>query len=414
MTLTRRQIRGASSKSHAGWKPAFAVSDERVLDVWRQLHDWCRRHDWKGHDPWNALTMPGAGWLTLGNRFMKIALIQLLKRSPINLRGAFGIRPSRSDFAAPFFARAYMDAQELTGRDEFGDLAQEMLDWSLARAIDGYSGPAWGYDFEYQGRVVRLPSGRPMIVLTAFVAQALLDAAERYGRSDYREAAVASAEFISNDLPVHRAGPERIIFSYAPGQINYVYNASLLGACLLARVGTLTGNRQHLDLAEQAVNAVVAAQLPAGGWHYGAELICRWQDNYHTAYVLESLLSYMKTTGRWQFMDVLRKGIGHYERHFFTAEGAPRMKLSSTWPIDIQCCAQAIQTCSALSCIEPRLSALAGRVAAWTFANMLNDDGSFAYQRTRFKLNRTPMIHWGQATMLRALMELLRSRRSAS
>jgi hypothetical protein len=46
-------------------------------------------------------------------------------------------------------------------------------------------------------------------------------------------------------------------------------------------------------------------------------------------------------------------------------------------------------------------------VALWTIANMQNDDGHFDYRRYGRWRVRTPMLHWGQATMAKALAVLL-------
>jgi hypothetical protein len=46
-------------------------------------------------------------------------------------------------------------------------------------------------------------------------------------------------------------------------------------------------------------------------------------------------------------------------------------------------------------------------VALWTITNMQNGDGHFAYRRYGRLRVRTPMLHWGQATMAKALAVLL-------
>ena len=50
---------------------------------------------------------------------------------------------------------------------------------------------------------------------------------------------------------------------------------------------------------------------------------------------------------------------------------------------------------------------LARKVAAWTIENMQDADGYFYFQRWPLVVNQTPMLHWGQATMLHALAVLL-------
>jgi hypothetical protein len=51
-------------------------------------------------------------------------------------------------------------------------------------------------------------------------------------------------------------------------------------------------------------------------------------------------------------------------------------------------------------------------VAAWTIENMQDVSGYFFYRQYPLVKARTPMLHWGQATMFKALAHLvLRLRR---
>ena len=75
-------------------------------------------------------------------------------------------------------------------------------------------------------------------------------------------------------------------------------------------------------------------------------------------------------------------------------------------PIDIQCAAQAVDTLSFFSASDPAALDLAGRVAEWTITHMQAPDGHFYYRDLGWTKIRTPMFHWGQATMFKALTHL--------
>jgi hypothetical protein len=49
---------------------------------------------------------------------------------------------------------------------------------------------------------------------------------------------------------------------------------------------------------------------------------------------------------------------------------------------------------------------LAETVAGWTIANMQDRDGHFYYRDLGWRKVKTPMFHWGQATMFKALAQL--------
>jgi hypothetical protein len=47
------------------------------------------------------------------------------------------------------------------------------------------------------------------------------------------------------------------------------------------------------------------------------------------------------------------------------------------------------------------------KVAQWTMANMQAADGHFIYRHLGWWKVSTPMLHWGQGTMVKALAVLL-------
>jgi hypothetical protein len=46
---------------------------------------------------------------------------------------------------------------------------------------------------------------------------------------------------------------------------------------------------------------------------------------------------------------------------------------------------------------------IAQKVAAWTIRNMQDRDGHFYYRKYPLIIAKAPMLHWGQATMYKAL-----------
>ena len=56
---------------------------------------------------------------------------------------------------------------------------------------------------------------------------------------------------------------------------------------------------------------------------------------------------------------------------------------------------------------DPESLELAAKVARWTINNMQAQDGHFYYRDLGWKKVKTPMFHWGQGTMFKALAHLL-------
>jgi hypothetical protein len=56
---------------------------------------------------------------------------------------------------------------------------------------------------------------------------------------------------------------------------------------------------------------------------------------------------------------------------------------------------------------DPDALSLALKVAQWTIENMQDGTGYFYYRRySSWLVNKTPTLHWGQATMMSSLAAL--------
>jgi hypothetical protein len=103
------------------------------------------------------------------------------------------------------------------------------------------------------------------------------------------------------------------------------------------------------------------------------------------------------------------RGYEYWKKIFFLPDGTPRYYDHKTLPLDIQCSSQAIDTLVFFADIDPQSVELATKVADWTITNMQDSSGYFYYRRySKWLVNKTATLHWGQATMLCALAGLYR------
>jgi len=181
----------------------------------------------------------------------------------------------------------------------------------------------------------------------------------------------------------------------------------MLGAALLARVAVHTKDHEALKLAREAMSYSCARQLADGAWFYGEAPKYHWIDTFHTGYNLDCLKRYIESSGDGEFESNLRHGFQYFKAHFFEPDGRAKYYHDKAGPMDIQCAAQAIDTLAFLSDIDPEALELAARVARWTIDNMQAPDGHFYYRDLGWKKIKTPMLHWGQGTMFKALVHLL-------
>ncbi len=385
----------------------------------RKLLAYCQQQDWAGHDPYDALNSGLFKALPfLDARFPRLALTQLLKRSPIDVRGLARVPKTQNPKAMALFLRALLQLPNSVVEDDGReDLIHYMIDRLAGLRSPGSSYWAWGYSFPWQGRSILVPAHAPNLVCTTFVAGALLDAYEVGARKRTRDPqleqqcltmAASAAEYMLNDL-YWRDGA-RAGFSYPmPGLRGETHNANLLAAALLCRVYEHTGEEKFLEPALRVARQTAGKQQPDGSWFYGEHSSQRWIDNFHTGYNLEALRSIQRSLETTEFDSSVRRGFEFYRTHFFGEDGAAKYFHDRVYPLDIHCVAQSILTLLAFRDLDAGNVQLACSVFDWAMKRMWDERGFFYYRVLRFCTIRTSYMRWSQAWMLLALSSLLRA-----
>jgi len=143
-----------------------------------ELFSWCRQHDFAGHDPFDALNSRVFQSTPLAqSRNARFIWTQLVKRSPADVRGLARVPAERNAKGIALFALAQIANYRRVKSEEAAASAREFLSSLLAMRICGYSGAAWGYNFDWQSRNFFASRNTPTIVPTAFAARALIESA---------------------------------------------------------------------------------------------------------------------------------------------------------------------------------------------------------------------------------------------
>jgi hypothetical protein len=367
-----------------------------------QLDRWVESAEWKAYDTFDGLSSPLAWFCTFNHPLLKIAWQQGVRRFPLNLRPMLGIKPDMSTKGMGFFAQGYLRRYRTHGDPVFLEKAKYCLHWLIEHRNPQFKGYCWGNHFDYQSRGGNISKGTPTIVWTGLIAHAFLDAYEMLRDDRYLDVARSACEFILDELGWQEF-PEGCLLRYYPNADILVHNSSMIGASLLGRVHSMEPNERYRDIADRAVHYTLHYQTAEGAWDYGVGKKWAWVDSFHTAYVLESLATFIRCTGAKQYAPALRKGYKFFVETFFGADGTPRYYAQRTLPIDIQCASQAIQTLVNLRDLHPESVATAINVAEWTIKHMQDKSGYFYYRKYPFITNKTATLHWGQATMFAAL-----------
>lgn len=267
---------------------------------------------------------------------------------------------------------------------------------------------SWGYSFDWQSQAFFLPKYTPTVVATSFVANAFLDAHRAFKEKQFLKIARSSCDFICCDLN-RTHGEKSFCFSYSPLDRTTIHNANILGAHLLARTASFTGEDELKKTAQESIRFVIDHQNSDGSWYYGIHPHHRWIDNFHTGFVLECLFDYIDFSSELELKPNLTRGLKFYLDNFFLADGTPKYYHNRIYPIDIHSCAQSIITLVKLAPVGGRNQELTEKVAHWTLASMQDSQGYFYFQKRGFYTNKIAYMRWSQAWMLKALVTMLTS-----
>ncbi len=369
------------------------------------VQGWVESHGYRGYEPFDGLSSP-LKKLTFGNLLAERILQQAVRQSPINIRPLVGIKPLESTKGRGMMAWGYLLLHRTSGISDYWDKAVDCLRWLDTHRSPKFEKHSWANYFDFSSRGGSYFKDDSIIVWTSHIAQAYLEAFEQSQDQWFLDIASSACDWIMA-LPREHTSSGDCISYFAHGQSS-IHNANMLGAAALARTARHTGRQDYAEVAASGMRYSCTRMLPSAAWWYAEAEKYHWIDNFHTGYNLDSLKCYIEYTGDTEFSGRLAEGLQFYKDNFFEDSGCPKYYHERTYPIDIQCASQAIDTLSYFGAEDPESLALAVKVANWTIRNMQCRAGYFYYRKYPMGITaRTPMIHWGQATMFKGLSHLI-------
>ncbi|HJU56708.1 MAG TPA: hypothetical protein VJ715_19135, partial [Pyrinomonadaceae bacterium] len=363
------------------------MSTSELERAYRSLAEWCRERDYMGHDPFDALNSRLFQATPLKrSRTARLVWTQLFKRSPVSFRKLALVPAEENAKGTALFALAALADFRRTRTKEAERHARALVGRLQCARIEGFSGAAWGYNFDWQGRAFFAPTGTPTVVPTAFAARAYTEAARDLQDDAYLRTARSACDFILNDLPRSHETEREVCWSYSPVDRTRVFNASLLAAETLASVGSLTGEIELCQWAARGARYVAGRQRADGSWAYGAADFQSWADNFHTAFVLTSLARIRATcpaASGSELDEPLRRGYEFWRDAFFLADGWPKYFHDRLYPADAHSAGAGVVALLELRGLDPQAPELAQKIALWATRNLRDPRGFFYYQRRR-------------------------------
>ncbi|MDR1583164.1 MAG: glycoside hydrolase family 127 protein [Prevotellaceae bacterium] len=366
-----------------------------------RLREYCEKENFKGYDPFDGLNSKFFRALPYirNNRLCRLAWLQFFKRSPVNFRPFLGVKKAYNPKGLGLFLSGYCNLYKTEKKEAYLEKINYLIDKINACQSKGYSGACWGYNFDWQAKAFFQPKGTPSVVVSSYIAGALLDAYAVLQDKKLLETARSTCDFILADLYRTYDAQGDFAFSYSPVDKTQVFNASLLGCRLLCRMYAFTKEPLLLEESKKAVAFACKHQQENGAWTYSPLPFHQWVDNFHTGYNLECIYTYQTVSGDNGFANHFERGLNYYLETFFEKDGTPKYYSHSRYPVDMHNTAQLMVTLSKTGRFEENKE-LINKVLHWSQENMFDTKkGYFYYVKQKSGIVKINYIRWTQAWM---------------
>ena len=177
----------------------MSKKDTYIQSALNELLSFTQKEDYKGWDPFDSLTSKVFKYSPFyRSRIFRLAWIQFFKHCPINFRNLVFVGKAHNPKGEALFASGLILYDK-------NDQAKAILDRLKTMACAGWGGACWGYSFPWQTRAFFVPTGKPNIVSTVFVANAFLDYFSESGEAEFLRIAQRACDFILKNLIIFQS-----------------------------------------------------------------------------------------------------------------------------------------------------------------------------------------------------------------
>ncbi len=330
------------------------------------------------------------------NKIIRFLSQQIFRRIPFNIRPIFGIKKEINPVTLGLCIQSYtyLSMVDNAKRGFYLKEIAKLVDLLVEVSSKGYSGYCWGYNFDWEARYARVNKFVPTVVATGIISNGLFEYYKYYPNESIKEILISSSKFVLNDLNRSYEG-DTFCFSYSPNDTQKVFNATMMGARLLAQVYSLTGDWSLIEEADKTVKFVINNQNADGSWYYSKGDTRKWIDNFHTAYVLDALKEFIELSGKNEYISYYNKGFEYYLNNLFTKDGLPKYYSHSFYPIDSTVLAQSIITLA-----ENEKLSHAYKIIIFAVNTLYNSNGYFYYRKFRLYTDRNIYMRWSISWLL--------------
>src|SRR3989339_498978 len=125
-----------------------------IIQSFNKLKNYCEKEDFRGWDPYDGLNSRVFRFFQMHRfRILRLAWIQLFKRSHINFRKITLVDKGYNPKGLGLFLTAYCNIYKTNKDPEALKMIHLLAKKILGVKSTGYSGSCWGYNFDWQSRL---------------------------------------------------------------------------------------------------------------------------------------------------------------------------------------------------------------------------------------------------------------------
>jgi hypothetical protein len=313
-------------------------------------------------------------------------------------------------FAMGFFALAEAEPESQERHVARGRAFLTELDRQRA---PGYDDPAWGYTFDWTTRYDVWPAGLPMITTIPYGYEAFEAGHAATGDPEYLRTMEGVARFAAEQIAVTPTGPDAEAGAYTPADRRQVVNAVSYRGFLLVTAGLRFERDDWEQAGRRNIRYVLDSQRPDGSWPYSTDGTDDFVDNFHTCFVLKSLLKVWALTGDEDVREGIERGYGFYLSHLVDETGLPvpfaerpRLTLHKR---DLYDYAEGINLAHLARELVPEANGVLERLTLDLVERWQLPDGHFVTRELLVGRNKVPYHRWAQSQAFRSLSRLVAS-----
>ena len=168
---------------------------DEIFQSLKKVEKWVEDHNYRGYEPFDGLSSKFR-FLTFANLFLDRCLLQLIRQSPLNLRPLFGVTPLDSTIGRGYMAWGYCHMYKLTADPAYKEKIDSCLQWLMENKSPGYNEYTWGKHFDFASRGGLYKSFEPILIWTALIGHAFLEAFEIFNEEQYLDVSQSICDWI--------------------------------------------------------------------------------------------------------------------------------------------------------------------------------------------------------------------------